>query len=872
MKDDDPVEYTAAYSIVPAKKLSWRERVWADLTHFFELRVVQLTLLFLFGIGTLIITLYNQRIPSFELQPSDPLALSLDDSAANDTVNGVASKDVIVTHDFQRVDTRNTDTELQRQKLLKQVPQIWVRDFFVSNNIDRKIRLSFTRMRSTLCSDAFPLAPQDEEIDTQKEQSDEQKEQADIAAKERKQQADRFASCNQMGLPKDILSDKERIQSICGEATRESIAQILGIEVFDKTTCQEIAVAGASDAIRNTLKTHVDNFMWYQIVSTDEQLERAQKAVESPGGLVLQNGIEARDHEPMREAVNSIQEFKTIDTVRKEASALANKKSADGEKSTIPLLVAKLLEPNTFMDEAATRRAQEQATDSITNDYEPKRFYRGQKLLQKGEIITPEIGETIKQMQVGEPRIVKLGWEIFGLALLLIISATVVWLNTRDKQRGWTTRDISMMGLMLLIQTAIVRAGFEMSQIMLVSRETPAVSIAILAAIPFAIGPLVVKTLTGLRNALVFTVLAGILVAAMSNYELPWFLVSIASGAVAISLLGAGDQRNAFLKSAVAAGATTGLLLLALYARGTFNIDLKEAANLLWGVGISIIATSLFALGFPFLFEVAFRYTTPSKLRELENEKHPLRKQLRQKALGTYDHSENVADLTEHACEMIGANDLLGRVGAKFHDIGKLWEPAFFTENRVVPNPHDQLTPEESAKRILAHVPKGVEYAKRAGLPPEIIDFIQMHHGTMTCGFYNAACKQFGAENVDESLYKYAGPIPQTKETGICLLADGIEAHLRSEAEKSESKIKHIVDQHISKAIRDEQLIESGLTFGDIKVIEQAFIQKLSSMYHSRPKYAPDPKLAGDTQATIEAQPPAGAEPTPPQPWREEST
>jgi cyclic-di-AMP phosphodiesterase PgpH len=239
------------------------------------------------------------------------------------------------------------------------------------------------------------------------------------------------------------------------------------------------------------------------------------------------------------------------------------------------------------------------------------------------------------------------------------------------------------------------------------------------------------------------------------------------------------------------------------------------------------------------VFERLFGEITNFTLLELSDSSHPLLKRMVVEAPGTYHHSLIVSNLAEAAADAIGANSLLVRVGAYYHDIGKMLKPEYFTENQIVPgNKHDQLEPSMSRLVILNHVKEGVELAQKYKLNQKIIDFIPQHHGTSLIHyFYQKAISESESENVEEENYRYPGPKPQTKETAIVLLADSVEGATRSLDEHTPQKIEDVVRKIINNKFIDGQLDECNLTLREIDTIASTFMRVLSAMYHSRIKY-----------------------------------
>ena len=256
------------------------------------------------------------------------------------------------------------------------------------------------------------------------------------------------------------------------------------------------------------------------------------------------------------------------------------------------------------------------------------------------------------------------------------------------------------------------------------------------------------------------------------------------------------------------------------------------------------VISGIILLGILPIIENAFKVMTPYGLAELADHNQPLLRKLMNDAPGTFNHSLTVSHLCESAAEAIGANPVLARVGAMYHDIGKLLRPMFFVENQSfygIENPHKSCTPRFSKMLITAHPKDGVELAKDAHLPQIISNFILQHHGTsLVSYFYNEALKEEGAENVNEEQFRYPGPKPNMKETAILMIADAVESAVRAAKNPSNEEIDAIIDKIIKERLNDGQLSDSPLTLKDLKTIAETFSRMLRGMHHKRIKYHND--------------------------------
>jgi len=257
--------------------------------------------------------------------------------------------------------------------------------------------------------------------------------------------------------------------------------------------------------------------------------------------------------------------------------------------------------------------------------------------------------------------------------------------------------------------------------------------------------------------------------------------------------------------------------------------------------------------------ESVFRITTNVSLIELGDSNHPLLKRLVMEAPGTYHHSLIVGNLAESAAEAIEANPLLARVGALYHDIGKLKRPYFFIENQFGgDNPHEKLRPHLSALTLIAHAKDGWDLAHEVRLPPQVADIVRQHHGTSLASYpYHLAVQEFGEQNVSESDYRYPGPKPQTREAGLVMLADAVEAAARTLVNPGRDMIVDLVERIVSGKVEDGQLDECPLTFADLKAIKESFAATLVGMFHQRIRY-PEQLEEEDEEAAAAA--PAGGE------------
>ena len=254
--------------------------------------------------------------------------------------------------------------------------------------------------------------------------------------------------------------------------------------------------------------------------------------------------------------------------------------------------------------------------------------------------------------------------------------------------------------------------------------------------------------------------------------------------------------------------------------------------------GINAVMSPVIAFGLLIFYEKVFKITTDLTLLELSDFNHPLLKELSSKAPGTFHHSIIMGNLSEAAAEAIGANQILARVGCYYHDIGKIMKPQYFIENQLDEyNKHNELNPTVSTKIIIAHVTDGIALAKKYKLPQEIIDFIPMHHGTTLVSYFYDKAKKSTKEELSDYIYRYPGPKPQTKETGIVMLADAIEASTRAIEDPTPQKLESKIREVIKVRFMEGEFDECDLTLRDLTHIKDSFMKVLIGIHHHRIKY-----------------------------------
>jgi putative nucleotidyltransferase with HDIG domain len=362
--------------------------------------------------------------------------------------------------------------------------------------------------------------------------------------------------------------------------------------------------------------------------------------------------------------------------------------------------------------------------------------------------------------------------------------------------------------------------------------------------IPFACIPLIMTLLVNYKISLVINVLNVILISGSVGFNIEAVILAILNTVMGAMLLRKMQARNDIFYS-------TAILIL-VNVICTFSIGTLLSNNTLEiiknaGVAsIGSITSAVLTIGLLPFFEFTFDIVTIMKLLELANPNQPLLKRLLIEAPGTYHHSVLVANLAEVAAEEVGANSVLARVGAYYHDVGKIKRPYFFKENQMgIDNPHNKIAPNLSALIIVSHVKDGLELAKEYRVPPVIQDIIGQHHGNSLVKYFYITARN-NAENKDdvkEEDFRYMGPIPKGKEAAIVMLADSVEAAVRSINEPSIEKIETMVNNIFKDKMNDGQLSGCDLTFYDLEKIKMTFLKALTGLYHQRIEYPEEKKI-----------------------------
>lgn len=478
--------------------------------------------------------------------------------------------------------------------------------------------------------------------------------------------------------------------------------------------------------------------------------------------------------------------------------------------------------------------------DKARSEVEPVYYKQGQNIVTAGTRVTEQQIELLQSLGlIAGNRYDKI---LFGgvaalIALTLIVFA--IHMNIFEQSVMGTPK---LLLLMLVISLITITLSYILQTV------SPYLA-------PIAVGALLAIATLPLNAALSFNVLLCIILGfvsptnGISQQMLHTTIHGILGGSVGIFVLSRHHRRITML----VAGIYVALFNMAsMFAVGFItNSSMQSILNdALFSLGGGFLSAVL-AIGLQPALEWTFNLVTPAKLMELSNPNHPLLRRLMLETPGTYQHSLMVANLAEAASIAIGANSLLSRVGAYYHDIGKLSRPQFFKENQLGNNPHDELEPEVSAKIIISHVSDGLALAAKHHLPQVIRDHIAQHHGdTPVVYFYKEACAKSADNTCDIANFRYVQPRPSTAETAILMLADSVEAAIRSIPDPSYEKIEKTIAAIVQQKMSDGQLDDAPLNFRDLNTICKSFTSALNGLYHQRIEY---PKIDMNVEAKAHA-------------------
>ncbi|MGI5850016.1 MAG: HD family phosphohydrolase [Christensenellales bacterium] len=496
-----------------------------------------------------------------------------------------------------------------------------------------------------------------------------------------------------------------------------------------------------------------------------------------------------------------------------------------GLSSFAYLPVNKHLEANLLFDAEATDAAMKAAAKAV----EPVTYKQNQTVVVEGEVVTEaQLAVLISLGVVGGQAVNIMLYVGMFLFMALIFAVYAVYLIQFDSEVITETKKLIVFAVITII---IVAISVPLSRL-----DT--------RIIPVFFGTMLASVIVSQRSALALNVFLAFIVGAVSSWEtgllsetmLRTVMITIIGGTVSVFALYRPGYRAALIYAGLIAGSVGAALTVLTDVVGSANIVTdKLLADCVYALGSGLLSGVL-AIGTLPVWEAVFRVSTPAKLLELSDPNHPLLKRLTVEAPGTYHHSILTANLAEAGADAVGANALLCRVGAYYHDVGKLKSPKYYNENQKGENPHDMLDPRESAKIITSHLTHGLELAHKHKLPGDVQRIMVQHHGDSFVPYFLHKAKEAGMD-IDDALFKYQGSRPSTKESAVVMLADCVEAAVRSLDEPDKEQVRDMINSLIRSKYNEGQLDECPLSRRDLNVLAKAFLNVFDGAFHDRIKY-----------------------------------
>jgi cyclic-di-AMP phosphodiesterase PgpH len=622
-------------------------------------------------------------------------------------------------------------------------------------------------------------------------------------------------SSNQVDLISSIFDSGTEInEEIEDERKKQIAAEEEPIDVLQPTIEEEVTMLKAklTDRVIKDLSERVFTAL---VQASDDELAIAKDLTVTAINNVMNKRISADDVENAKKSLEEELKFTTLN------SDLKNAAIELGRYAVIQ---------NEFYDPEATEELRKQQAESV----EPVKILQGQIIIEEGKLIRQE---EFRQLELVGLLDNKQSYKPFiGLLILIsiILSSLYYYFYQLKEQPEKKHTNLLLFGIIFILTFFILKI-VSMLQIFNYS--------GIGYLFPAAMGGMLIKILIdeklAILSSIIFSIFGSLLfnegVSGTLNFSVGIYIMF--SSLAALLFLSDQNQRSKILQAGSFAAAVNLFTIWALMflPNGQFS-GLEYGYYILTAI-FSGIGSAVLTMGLLPLFETSFGILSTMKLIELSNPNHPLLRKILMEAPGTYHHSVMVANLADAACEAIGANGLLARVGCYYHDIGKTKRPNFFIENQMHrENPHDRLPPDKSANIIISHVTDGAAILKKYNLPKEIIHIAEQHHGnTLLKFFYHKAVQ--GEQEVKEEDYRYPGPKAQTKESAIVGIADSVEAAVRSLNQPTPETIESLVKKIVSDRLQDGQLNECDLTLKELETVSHSFCETLKGIFHSRIEY-----------------------------------
>jgi cyclic-di-AMP phosphodiesterase PgpH len=622
-------------------------------------------------------------------------------------------------------------------------------------------------------------------------------------------------SSNQVDLVSSIFDSASEVNDeIEDEIKKQNILDEDPLEVIEPNIEEEVMMLKAklTDRVIKDLSERVFTAL---VQASNDELSIAKDLTVTAINNVMSKRISADDVENAKKSLEEELKFTTL--------------NGDLKNAAIELGRYAVIQ-NEFYDPEATEELRKQAAESV----EPVKILQGQIIIEEGKLIRQE---EYRQLELVGLLDNKQSYKPFiGLIILIsiILSSLYYYFYQMKEQLEKRQTNLLLFGIVFILTFFILKI-ISMLQIFNYS--------GIGYLFPAAMGGMLIKILIdeklAILSSIIFSIFGSVLfnegVSGTLNFSVGIYILF--SALAGVLFLSDQNQRSKILQAGSFAAAVNLFTIWALMflPNGQFS-GLEYGYYILTAI-FSGIGSAVLTMGLLPFFETSFGILSTMKLIELSNPNHPLLRRILMEAPGTYHHSVMVANLADAACEAIGANGLLARVGCYYHDIGKTKRPNFFIENQMhLDNPHDRLPPDKSANIIISHVTDGAAILKKYNMPKEIIQIAEQHHGTTLLKFFYHKAIQDG-QDVKEEDYRYPGPKAQTKESAVVGIADSVEAAVRSLNQPTPETIESLVKKIVADRLQDGQLNECDLTLKELETVSHSFCETLKGIFHSRIEY-----------------------------------
>lgn len=521
---------------------------------------------------------------------------------------------------------------------------------------------------------------------------------------------------------------------------------------------------------------------------------------------------------------NSIREDQ-IATMQRNVSTQISFDFNETESGIINNIVTQMIVANSIYSNNATSEAIQSARENVQPVL--KTYVAGETIVSSGEVIDALTLEALQELGYTEPRNKLMDYLSAALLTAVLIAFNALYIRRIRQTSGKRIQDLPIIAITFMV--------FLLAAKLIIPNHT-----ILPYMFPLAAFGLTIASLYDYETGLIFSITLSILSAYNESSTIDLAIYYLVPTAIAIFILGRGRRITIFFMAGLAIGFSGSALVIAYRLLNSY-LDFSGVSSLIGAAFINGFGSISLTLIFQYILSQLTGKTTALQLMDLARPDHPLLQELLINAPGTYQHSLQVSNLAEQAAKVINADALLTRVGALYHDVGKLKNPLFFIENQPTTqiDTHDKMNPAKASSTIIRHVEDGLKLAQEYHLPPQIQAFIKEHHATSLTRYqYNQAINESAdPHKVDAELFRYPGPDPNSKETALLMLADGCEARVRAESPKTVEEIRKIVDGAIDHYLTNGYLAHTELTLDDLRLVAESFTKTLKNSYHQRVKY-----------------------------------